>query len=141
MLAVMHPLQNTLINVDALSENLACKQELIHLQLNRAVRMLTQPGLYFKDKLGPIRKTLNVLRHEIENAIKYRKQILFEMLESLSDGMDWLETVFNTCLNKFGTPFGRCMKVFDDNMNDCVVIFIWLQVITDEGNRISPYTG
>ncbi|XP_057328434.1 DC-STAMP domain-containing protein 2-like [Microplitis mediator] len=113
------PTNNTLHNVQVLSESLSCGQE----ELKQVIKILTnfanQPFVAFRHALTKMIKILENVKENIENLLTTIRKFFLSLYSVIKSAYNWLESIVNLCNKKFGTPYDRCRNGFEIAIADC----------------------
>lgn len=130
ILALTGPAKNTLHNTNVLSESLACGQEQLKSAAREVINIIKKPYYAIKNAIKKLASIISKIIEKLRAAFTALKKIIMGILGVIKSAFQWLGSVVNICNKKFGTPFQRCMNVFDDAIVDCKAklgsVFGWM---------------
>ncbi|KAK5647195.1 hypothetical protein RI129_002087 [Pyrocoelia pectoralis] len=134
ILAITGPAKNTLHNMGILSESLACGQEQLKSAVRQIVEAVKKPFYAVRDAIKTVVKTIKVIVKKIKEILLGIKRIVMAIVRVIKAAFQFLGKILSICNKELGTPFQRCMRVFEDAILDCNAklgpIFSWLCSIT-----------
>lgn len=119
ILALTGPAKNTLHNTSVLSESLACGQDQLKSAAKEILDLIKKPFYAIRDAIKTVVSVIKKIVQKLKAAFLALKRIIMGILDVIKSAFQWLGSVVNICNKKVGTPFQRCMNVFDDAIVDC----------------------
>ncbi|GLV39594.1 uncharacterized protein CBL_08340 [Carabus blaptoides fortunei] len=130
ILAITGPARNTANNMSIMSESLACGQEQLKVAVRQITDVIKRPFIAIKEAIKKVIKVVKDIVAKIKEIFLTIKKIVVGIARVIKSAFDFLAKIFNICSKKLGTPFERCIRVFDDSILDCQAklgpLFSWL---------------
>ncbi|XP_049771090.1 DC-STAMP domain-containing protein 2 [Schistocerca cancellata] len=140
VLTLTGPGKNTMQNVGVLAESLSCGQEQLKIAAKKIMEAIKKPFLAMKDALSNAMKTIKSITLKIKDTLLSIKRVVMSVLRVIKSAASWLGSIINICNKELGTPFERCMRVFEPAISDCVAalgpLFSWLCSIVYVGQAL-----
>ncbi|XP_069674725.1 DC-STAMP domain-containing protein 2-like [Periplaneta americana] len=134
VLALTGPAKNTLRNTEIMFESLACGQEQLKVAVRQIIEAIKKPFMAIKDAFRKVMKIIKLIVKKIKDILLAIKRIIVSILRVIKSVIQWLGNIVNICNKKVGTPFQRCMRVFDGAVTDCQAklgpLFNWMCSLT-----------
>ncbi|XP_031343488.1 uncharacterized protein LOC116171003 isoform X2 [Photinus pyralis] len=134
ILAITGPAKNTLQNMGILSQSLACGQEQLKSAVRQIVEAIKKPFYAIRDAIRTVVKSIKVIVKKIKDVLLRIKRIVLTIVRVIKAAFQFLGKILNICNKELGTPFQRCMRVFEEAILDCNAklgpLFSWLCSIT-----------
>nr|XP_015192016.1 PREDICTED: DC-STAMP domain-containing protein 2 isoform X2 [Lepisosteus oculatus] len=133
-LAVQGPLSNTLQNFDRAADSVACGAELAMNQTRELVQRATTPLLPVLNKVKAIMRNARHVADRVSRFIRTLIDSVRHVARVLRNTFHFLVNIGEVCNEELGTPYRKCIKIFDDAQNNCMEllsIFSFLCYILD----------
>ncbi|XP_014221315.1 DC-STAMP domain-containing protein 2-like [Trichogramma pretiosum] len=119
ILTLTGPAKNTLYNIGVLSESLACGQQLLKETVQAVIDLIKQPFLALRDSLSKTVKSIKAVVRRIKQTLVALKRLVLSILRIIKSVFEWLGSIVRICNKKFGTPYERCNRIFENAEADC----------------------
>ncbi|XP_015192017.2 DC-STAMP domain-containing protein 2 isoform X3 [Lepisosteus oculatus] len=133
-LAVQGPLSNTLQNFNRAADSVACGAELAMNQTRELVQRATTPLLPVLNKVKAIMRNARHVADRVSRFIRTLIDSVRHVARVLRNTFHFLVNIGEVCNEELGTPYRKCIKIFDDAQNNCMEllsIFSFLCYILD----------
>ncbi|XP_023246620.1 uncharacterized protein LOC106643472 [Copidosoma floridanum] len=119
ILTLAGPARNTLHNLGALSESLACVQEQLKDAVRSVIELVKHPFYALRQSLVQIVRSIKAVARKIRRMLVATKRLVMSILQVIESAFEWLASVVSLCNKEFGTPYERCQAMFQRALEDC----------------------
>ncbi|MBN3305272.1 DCST2 protein, partial [Amia calva] len=133
-LAIQGPLTNTLENFDRAAGSVACGAELTLNQTKELIERAATPLLPVLNKIKHITKNAKLVADGVRKFMQTLIDSVRHVGRILRNVFQFLVNIGEVCNDNLGTPYQKCIKIFDDAYNNCMdilSIFSFLCYIVD----------
>ncbi|XP_045780299.1 DC-STAMP domain-containing protein 2-like isoform X2 [Maniola jurtina] len=123
VLILTGPATNTFKNSEVLSESMACSQEQIKTSVREINESMKKPFNAMKDTVMLMVETIKRLTSTLDENISRISVLVIGIADVIQSSLSWLNSVGNTCNEKFGTPYDYCLKAVDRGVLNCKKTF------------------
>ncbi|NXH10621.1 DCST2 protein, partial [Bucco capensis] len=118
-LAVQGPCSNILNNFSRAAESLACGAELALNQTAERVQRAQQPLLDVLAEIKAIAQKAKVVGDHVRKFFRSIMDSVSHVGRALNNVWQWLVNVGKACNEELGSPYRRCMQLFDRAKDNC----------------------
>ncbi|NXT21365.1 DCST2 protein, partial [Syrrhaptes paradoxus] len=117
--AVQGPCANILLNFSRAAESLACGAELALNQTAERMERARQPLLDVLDKIKDIAQKAKRVGDRVRRFFRAIMDAVSHVARALRNVWLWLSRVGDVCNEQLGSPFRRCLRLFEDAQDRC----------------------
>lgn len=121
------PMTNATRNIEVLSASLSCGQEQLKSAFNDIVTIIKQPFVAIKHAVKHILKSIERVLIKIRKMMQRIRYLSEQILNTIRNAFKWLANIVNYCNVRIGTPFQRCILMFELAMDDCRLKLGWFE--------------
>ncbi|GFU28540.1 DC-STAMP domain-containing protein 2 [Nephila pilipes] len=121
ILVMSGPFKNALRNANVLVNSLNCGQEIVIKQTKAILKSIFAPLIAIIDIMRDILKALKEFARMMKEAFIAIRDLFLEIINAIKTVFQWLQSIVSVCSSKYGSPYERCNKAFDDAISDCKV--------------------
>ncbi|XP_074784873.1 DC-STAMP domain-containing protein 2 [Athene noctua] len=118
-MAVQGPCTNILHNFSQTAESLSCGAELALNQTAERLQRAQEPLLNMLTKIKDISQKAKVVGDHARKFFRSIMDSVSHVARVLRNVWLWLANMSRVCNREMGTPFQRCMRLFDDAKSNC----------------------
>ncbi|NXL93921.1 DCST2 protein, partial [Alectura lathami] len=118
-MAVQGPGTNILHNFSRAAESMACGAELALNQTAERIQRAQEPLLNVLAKIKDIAQKAKVVGDRVRKFFHAITDAVSHVARALRNVWLWLVRVGEVCNRELGTPYQRCLKIFDDAKDNC----------------------
>ncbi|KAM6226065.1 DC-STAMP domain-containing protein 2, partial [Porphyrio hochstetteri] len=118
-LAVQGPCTNILNNFSQVSESLACGAELALNQTAERLHQAQEPLLNVLRKVREISQRAKVVADHVRRFFRSIMDSVSHVARSLRNVWLWLASMGQVCNRELGTPYRRCISLFQEAKDNC----------------------
>ncbi|NXL40102.1 DCST2 protein, partial [Glaucidium brasilianum] len=118
-MAVQGPCTNILHNFSQSAESLSCGAELALNQTAERLHRAQEPLMNVLTKIKDISQKAKVVGDHARKFFRSIMDSVSHVARVLRNVWRWLANMGNVCNKELGTPFQRCMRVFNDAKENC----------------------
>ncbi|XP_022248360.1 DC-STAMP domain-containing protein 2-like, partial [Limulus polyphemus] len=126
LLLLSGPMKNAILNIDVLTESIACGQERISNETRSLLQDITSPLSGVVKVIRSVIQALVDFSSQMRKAFVAIKDLFDEIIGALKRIAVWLNELVNSCNEKMGGPYRKCKKAFDDAVTSCQDILPWI---------------
>ncbi|XP_035204929.1 DC-STAMP domain-containing protein 2-like, partial [Stegodyphus dumicola] len=119
ILVMSGPAKNAMRNANILVESMNCGQEILIKQTKAILSSIFAPLIAIIDTMRDILAALKSFARQVKDAFIAIRDLFMEIINAIRNMFRWLKSMVSVCNNKYGTPYERCNKAFDDAIEDC----------------------
>ncbi|GFQ83075.1 DC-STAMP domain-containing protein 2 [Trichonephila clavata] len=119
ILVMSGPFKNALRNANVLVNSLNCGQEIVIKQTKAMLKTIFAPLIAIVDIMRDILKALKEFARMMKQAFIAIRDLFLEIINAIKVVFQWLQSIVSICSNKYGSPYERCNKAFDEAIEDC----------------------
>nr|XP_042908328.1 DC-STAMP domain-containing protein 2 [Parasteatoda tepidariorum] len=120
ILVMSGPTKNALRNANILVSSLNCGQELVVKQTKAILKAIFAPLVVIVDAMRDILKALKSFAIQVKEAFIAIRDLFLEIIEAIKTIFEWLMRIVSVCSSRYGSPYNRCLRAFDDAKEDCM---------------------
>ncbi|KAF1641184.1 DC-STAMP domain-containing protein 2, partial [Eudyptes chrysocome] len=117
--AVQGPCTNILHNFSQAAESLSCGAELALNQTAERVQRTQEPLLNVLTKIKDIAQKAKVVGDRVRKFFRSIMDSVSHVARALRNVWLWLANVGKVCNQELGTPYHRCLRLFDEAKDNC----------------------
>ncbi|KAF1449202.1 DCST2 protein, partial [Pygoscelis papua] len=118
-MAVQGPCANILHNFSQAAESLSCGAELALNQTAERLQRSQEPLLDVLAKIKDIAQKAKVVGDRVRNFFRSIMDSVSHVARALRNVWLWLANVGKVCNQELGTPYHRCLRLFDEAKDNC----------------------
>ncbi|NXT51188.1 DCST2 protein, partial [Pluvianellus socialis] len=118
-MAVQGPCTNILQNFSRAAESLSCGAELTLNQTAERLRRAQEPLLNMLDKIKDISQKAKVVGDHARKIFRSIMDSVSHVARALRNVWLWLVNVGEVCNQELGTPYRRCLRLFNEAKDKC----------------------
>ncbi|KAF1488789.1 DC-STAMP domain-containing protein 2, partial [Pygoscelis antarcticus] len=118
-MAVQGPCANILHNFSQAAESLSCGAELALNQTAERLQRSREPLLDVLAKIKDIAQKAKVVGDRVRNFFRSIMDSVSHVARALRNVWLWLANVGKVCNQELGTPYHRCLRLFDEAKDNC----------------------
>ncbi|RXM91320.1 DC-STAMP domain-containing protein 2 [Acipenser ruthenus] len=119
-LAIQGPMMNILDNFERAAEAVSCGVELALNQTKELVEKVTTPLAPVLNKIKNISKNAKVVADKVRRFLKSLMSSVKHVARILRNVLHFLVNIGEICNDQLGSPYRKCIKIFDDARADCL---------------------
>ncbi|XP_041094908.1 DC-STAMP domain-containing protein 2 [Polyodon spathula] len=119
-LAIQGPTMNILDNFERAAEAVSCGVELALNQTKELVEKVTTPLAPVLNKIKNISKNAKVVADKVRRFLKSLMSSVKHVARILRNVLHFLVNIGEICNDQLGSPYRKCIKIFDDARADCL---------------------
>ncbi|KAM6365309.1 DC-STAMP domain-containing protein 2 [Pluvialis apricaria] len=128
-MAVQGPCTNILHNFSRAAESLSCGAELTLNQTAERLQRAQEPLLNMLAKIKDISQKAKVVGDHARKVFRSIMDSVSYVVRALRNVWLWLVNVGKVCNRELGTPYRRCLRLFDETKDECERTIPWLQFL------------
>ncbi|NWS64416.1 DCST2 protein, partial [Chunga burmeisteri] len=118
-MVVQGPCSNILNNFSEASESLSCGAELALNQTAERIQRAKEPLLNVLAEIKDIAQKAKVVGDHVRRFFRSIMDSVSHVARALRNVWLWLANLGKVCNQELGTPYRRCIRLFDDAKNNC----------------------
>ncbi|KAM6309485.1 DC-STAMP domain-containing protein 2 [Podargus strigoides] len=118
-MAVQGPLTNILQNFSRAAESLSCGAELALNQTAERLQRAQEPLLNVLAKIKEISQKAKVVGDHVRKFFRAIMDSVSHVARALRNVWLWLANIGKVCNEEMGTPYRRCLRLFDEAKDNC----------------------
>ncbi|NWU53381.1 DCST2 protein, partial [Dromas ardeola] len=128
-MAVQGPCANILQNFSRAAESLSCGAELTLNQTAERLQRVQEPLLDILAKIKEISQKAKVVGDHARRVFRSLMDSISYVAQALRNVWRWLMTVGEVCNRELGSPYTRCLRLFDEAKDKCERIIPFLSFL------------
>ncbi|KAM8986514.1 DC-STAMP domain-containing protein 2 [Ara ararauna] len=118
-MAVQGPCANILHNFSRAAESLACGAELALNQTAERLQRAQEPLINFLSKIKEIAQEAKAVGDRVRKFFRSIMDAVSHVARTLRNVWLWLASVGRVCNEELGSPFNRCLSLFEEAKDNC----------------------
>ncbi|NWX52272.1 DCST2 protein, partial [Steatornis caripensis] len=118
-MAVQGPCTNILHNFSQAAESLSCGAELALNQTAERLQRAQEPLLSVLAKIKDLSQKAKVVGDHVRKFFRSIMDSVGHVARALRNVWLWLANMSNVCNQELGTPYRRCLRIFDEAKDNC----------------------
>ncbi|XP_061231168.1 DC-STAMP domain-containing protein 2 isoform X2 [Neopsephotus bourkii] len=118
-MAVQGPCTNVLHNFSRAAESLSCGAELALNQTAERLQHAQEPLINFLSKIKEIAQEAKAVGDRVRKFFRSIMDAVSHVARALHNVWLWLANIARVCNKELGSPYYRCLKLFDEAKDNC----------------------